>query len=116
MSYNQIQELKECNFHELKTFFDSEEDVNDFYEKLHNKNRVLVLLGPGCNGKTTLCHQLAIMSPPKYYGFPQYGDDFDDYKNAKKVIYCSNDVGDIKSIESYGLSYDVVNMYKDFSH
>ena len=92
----------------LESFFESHDKTLEFYEKLHNDKNVLVLVGYGGNGKSTLVKQLELMSPKDYYHFINEGNIVP--RSDKKVIYVTNNMEDIELIKFQKLSYDVVEM------
>lgn len=100
----------------LESFFRNESETRDFYQKLHDSSkRIIVFIGSGANGKTQLAHQIHDMAPTDFfriYEDKKLDDLYKDIENGftGKAIYIAQDVPKTPIKHPH----DVVYFYKKF--
>ncbi len=100
----------------LESFFRNESETRDFYKKLHDTSkRIIVFVGSGANGKTQLAHQIKDMAPNDFFRIYEDGNLDTLYEDMKsgfsgKAIYITQDVPKSPVKEPH----DVVYFHKQF--
>ena len=104
--------------YQLESFFRNTAEARDFYKKLHDSSKpIIIFSGSGANGKTALLQQIKSVTPKDWYFIIQDEENLFDLiptiKSSKKTIYVTNHFqsGKIPA----GLDYDVVEFPKTFS-
>ena len=101
--------------YEIDSFFDSDDHKNDFYSKLNNDKNMIVFLGSGANGKSTLADYLKSEHPDKFviHSMETVFHLNSVIEKYKKTILIINDKDELKYIPK-SASYDIVEFNKKF--
>lgn len=105
----------------IKSFFRNEVETRNFYEKLHDETKnMIIFVGAGGNGKTQMTHQILSMSPKNTYivwrekDLSVWNEKDMSILPMKKKIICEMNVLNTKMIPAE-CTYDVVEFPKIFA-